>query len=332
MNRRLGKQSAAVGIFFSVLILPLMMSCFPPAWAAEEPYPNRPINMILGYPPGGTMDFFVKLIGDPLSAILGQPILRVHKPGGGGSLGASLTARGKADGYTLFMGASSTVVFAPLVKKMDYTWEDFVPLGVFCKGIIRCFVNADSKYKVLQDLIDDAKKRPGQVRVASYGKMTPAEFVIESLSRQAGIKLAHVPYKSCGEAVTALLGGHVEADFCTAAMGQLEAGAVRMLALADSERSKYMPEVKTFKELGFPVSMVLWASFCAPQKTPKKIVDKLANGIQEVFKRHGKEIEEGLLKVEQVPYFLDLPRSLQEMKRDHETQYEIAKEMGILVK
>jgi tripartite-type tricarboxylate transporter receptor subunit TctC len=326
-NRRGGIRT-----FFLLLILSMVIPSVPAAWAAEEPYPNRPINILVGYTPGGVLDYHAKLIGDYLSEMLGQPIIKIHKPGGGGTLAASMAAKAKPDGYTFFMGTSSSMVFSPLVKKVDYTWEDFIPLGIYSKGVVHCFVKADSPYKTLQDLIDDAKKRPGQLRVSSYGKMTPADFVIEFFSKQAAIKLAHVPYKSCGEAVTALLGGHAEADFCTASMGQMEAGTVRILASADFERSKFLPEVKTFRELGFPVAMGLWTSFCVPQKTPQNIVDKLTGAMQEVLKRHGKEIQDGLIKIEFLPYFLDLPQSIQEIKRDYEMQYKMAKELGVLVK
>jgi len=334
MSKELARENGRVGIriFFLLLILSMAIPSVPAVWAAEEPYPNRPINILVGYAPGGVLDYQARLIGDYLAEVLGQPILRVHKPGGGGTLAGSLAAKAKPDGYTLFVGTSSNIVFSPLVKKVDYTWEDFTPLGIYAKGVVYCFVKADSPYKTLQDLIDDAKKRPGQLRVSSYGKMTPADFVIQVFSRQAGIQLAHVPYKSCGEAVTAVLGGHVETDFCTASMGQMAAGAVRILASTDSERSKFLPEVRTFTELGFPVAIKLWNSFCVPQKTPKKVVDKLTQAMQEVFKRHGKEIQEALIKIEFLPYFLNFQESVAEIKRDYEMQSKMVKELGIEVK
>jgi len=334
MHIKMEKENRRGGIrtFFLFLILFMMSASVSVGSAAEEPYPNRPINILVGYAPGGVLDYCARLIGDYLAEVLGQPILRVHKPGGGGTLAGSLAAKAKPDGYTLFVGTSSNVVFSPLVKKVDYTWEDFIPLGIYAKGVVYCFVKADSPYKTLQDLIDDAKKRPGQLRVSSYGRMTPADFVIQVFSRQAGIQLAHVPYKSCGEAVTAVLGGHVETDFCTASMGQVAAGAVRILASTDSERSKFLPEVGTFTELGFPVAIKLWNSFCVPQKTPKKVVDKLTHAMQEVFKRHGKEIQEALIKIEFLPYFLNFQESVEEIKRDYEMQSKMVKELGIEVK
>jgi len=313
-----------VSLFLTLLLITLYFSL---VWAAEEPYPSKPINLIVSMAPGGVMDFQAKLIGDRLSEVLGQPITKAHKPGAGGTMAVSLAARAKPDGYTLVTGTSTNVIFSPLVKKLDYTWEDLIPLSIYAKGVVRLYVKADAKWKTVEDFIAEAKER--QLKVSSFGKLTPPDFVIQVLSNRAGIKLAHIPYKSCGEAVTALLGGHVDGDFCTSSMGQVQAGTVRVLAAADHERSKFEPDTRTFKELGYPVAFSLWNSFCVPKKTPKRIVDILSNGMQEVFKRHGKEIEEALPKIEYVAYFLNREQSLQEMKRDYEFQSALVKELGV---
>lgn len=313
--------------FYLLLIFSLITLNLPLTWAVEEPYPNKPINLVISYAPGGVLDTHGRILGDRLSEVLGQPIIRVHKPGGGGTLGASFAARAKPDGYTWLVGTSANLVFSPLVKKLDYTWEDFIPIGIYCKGAVVLYVKADAKWKSLQDFVEEAKER--QVKVSSYGKMTHAHFVIEVFSKQAGIKLAHIPYKSCAEAVTALLGDHVDADFCGSSMGQVEAGAVRILAVANHERSKVLPDIKTFKEQGYPVALPLWYTFCVPQKTPKKIVDKLSNSMQEIFKRYGKEIQESLIKLEFTPHFLDSHQSIKKFKKDHESTFKIVKDLGI---
>src|SRR4030042_2652195 len=313
-------------IFCLFPILVLVALCFSATRAAEEPYPNRPINLVISYAPGGVLDRHGRILGDRLSEFLGQPIVRVHKPGGGGTLGASFAARAKPDGYTLLVGTSANLVFSPIVKKVDYTWEDFVSIGIYCKGAVCLYVKNDAKWETLQDFVVEARKR--QLKVSSYGKLTHADFVIEGFSKQAGIKLAHIPYKSCAEAVTALLGGHVDADFCGSSMGPVEAGAVRILAIADHERSKVLPDVKTFKEQGYPVALPLWYTFCVPRKTPRPIVDKLSSAMQEVFKRYGKEIQESLIKLEFTPHFLDSRQSLTELRRDYESTFKTVKDLG----
>jgi len=310
----------------------LVPFCGSAAGSAEEAYPNKPVSIIIPYTPGGTLDTHAKLLGEKLAEVLGQPFLNVHKPGGGGTLGVSFTARAKPDGYTIVTGTTSALAFTPVVKKVDYSLEDFIPLGMYCKGAIHFFVRADSKYKTIQDFVAEGKKRPEPLKVSSFGKLTPADFVLEMFSKQAGIKLAHVPYKSSTEAGTALLGGHVEGAFVTSSMGQMESGTFRLMAIADNERSRVFPDAKTFKELGYPIALPIWYSLCVQQKAPKKVVDILANGMQEVYKRYGKEIAEALIRIEFSPNFLDSQQSIQEYKKDYETILAMAKQLGIEAK
>jgi tripartite-type tricarboxylate transporter receptor subunit TctC len=329
-KRRAGKdKSFWVGGFFSVLLLAsvTMFPNFSLTWAAEEVYPDRPINLVVAMAPGGVLDTHGKIIGDRLGEVLGQPLLRVHKPGGGGVLAASFVAKARPDGYTLFTGTSSNLVLPPVLKKLDYGLKDFNPLGIYCKGVIHVFVKKEAPWKTLPEFVAEAKKRP--LKVSSYGKNSHAEFVIEGLSKQAGITLAHVPYKSCSEAVTALLGGHVDADFCTSAIGQVDSGAVRVLAVADYERSKLYPEVPTVRESGYPVALPLWYSLSTPQKTPQKVKEILAKGMQEVFKRYGKEIEIELMRMDAIPTFYDAARSIQAYDQDYEVTQRLAKELGL---
>jgi tripartite-type tricarboxylate transporter receptor subunit TctC len=299
----------------------------PLAWSAEAPFPNKPITIVVNYAPGGVMDTHARILADRLGEVLGQPVLKVHKPGGGGTLGASFAARAKPDGYTLFTGTSSSLILTPIIKKVDYTWEDFVSIGIYCRGAVSLYVKKDAKWKTLQEFIQEGKER--QFVVSSSGKLTHTDFVQAIFAKMAGIKQAHVPYKSCGEAVTALLGGHVDADYCQSSIGQLEGGAVRVLAVADYERSKINPEGKTFKEQGYPVALPLYYSLCVPAKTPKKVIEILGNGMQEVFKRHGKEIQEELIRMEFIPSFFDIQRSMKEFNNDYENSLKVVKESGL---
>jgi len=325
IREEFGISMVKIMIIFSLLIF---FSSF--AWGGEAPYPSKAINIVIPMTPGGVTDTLARIIGDRLGEVLGQSIIRVHKPGGGGVLAGSFVAKAKPDGYTLFMGTSTNIVLAPVLKKANYTLQDFIPLGIFSRGAVYLYVKADSKWKTLQEFVEEAKREP--LKVSSFGKQTHAEFVIETFSRRAGIKLAHVPFKSCSEAATALLGGHVEADFCTSAMGQVESGIFRQLAIADYGRSKLFPEVKTFMEQGYSVALPLWYSFCVPSKTPKEVVDILANAMQEVFKRYSKEIEIELKRMEYSPDFLGFQQSNQEFEKDFETTLKIAKELELVSK
>jgi tripartite-type tricarboxylate transporter receptor subunit TctC len=294
-----------------------------------QKFPARPVNLVVNYAPGGTTDNQAKILADKMGEVLGQPFIRVHKPGGGGTLGASFVARAKPDGYTILVATDGAMILAPLLKKVDYTYEDFTPISIFAKGVVNLYVKKGSKYKSLNDFIEDARKNPGQLKVSSMGKFTHADFVIETLSRLAGIKLAHIPCKGgCAEAITLLLGDHVVADFCSSTLGQLEAGTVINLATADHERSNFFPDVPTFKELGYPIALPASYSFVVPKNTPKEVIAVLSEGMKEVYKKHGAEITDVFRRLETFPNFLDSPQSMQELKRSYEILSKTVKEYG----
>jgi tripartite-type tricarboxylate transporter receptor subunit TctC len=326
MDKELQKKDRGNKLIGVITILALVILSFSHSRAAEEPFPNKPVTVIVSMAPGGVMDAHAQIIGERLGKVLGQPVIRVHKPGAGGVLAASFTAKAKPDGYSLFTGTSSNLIMPSVLKKVDYTWEDFIPLGIYCKGIIHIYVKADAPWKTLADFVADAKNR--QIRVGSFGKNTHSDFVIEAFKKEAGIKLINVPYKSCSETVTALLGGHIEADFCSSSMGQLAGGAVRILAIADHERSNFFPEVKTLKELGYPVVLPMLYSIFVQKKTPPKIVDILTKAQQEVYKNYGKEIQEELMKVEAYAHFLTSEQSIRALKEDYEGTAKMVKDYG----
>ena len=163
MNTKMKKETGkrmGIGMLSVPLVLSFMTLYVSFGWAAEEPYPNRPVTIIVPFTAGGMLDLQSKVIGDKLSEILGQPFLRVHKPGGGGALGASFVARAKPDGYTLFPGTSSSLVLTPILKKLDYKLEDFIPLAIYSRVIVFLAVKSDAKWKTLADFVEEAKKIP----------------------------------------------------------------------------------------------------------------------------------------------------------------------------
>lgn len=322
------KRSKKGVCFFPIFFL--MLLTISVAFAADESYPNRPINVIINMAPGSLMDNHARILGERLSELLGQPLLRIHKPGGGGALAASFVAKAKPDGYTLLTGTSTIIVLLPIVKKVDYTMDDLYPLGIYARAPHYLYVKADAKWKNLQEFIEDAKTRPGQLKVSSYGKQTYGDFVIEDLNKKAGIKLVQLPTKGCAESVSMLIGGNVDADVCTSSIGQVEAGTVRILALSDEKRSELYPNVKTFEEWGYPVSLFGLFSLCAPAKTPQPILNKLSNAMQEVLKRHGQEIREELKRLDNTAFFCDSAQSVREFKKNYEEAYRLAKEIGYI--
>jgi tripartite-type tricarboxylate transporter receptor subunit TctC len=320
------------GYFFLsclALIISLISSI---AWAAEKPYPNRPINMVIAYAPGGSADLCSKPVADRMAEFLGQPMISVYKPGGGGSLGAAVVAKARPDGYTVLLGSSTPLAISPVVKKMDYVLEDFSLIGIFGKGPLWLAVKADARWKTLKDFVEEAKKSPGKLTVGSYGKLSASHFCIETFSKHAGITLTHIPFKSSGEALTAILGGHIDSALVKGASGHLESGSIRILAAATDKRLEWLSDVPTFKEFGYPVLANQWNSFCVPKATPKEVVDKLINAQKTAFEKYGKEIREDLKRVEYWVELYDPQVSMQKFKEERETALKIVEELGAAVK
>lgn len=208
-KRRMKRRRFSVRLFLGVLAFFVVCPHLPPSWAAEDVYPNRPISMIISFGPGSSADLGSKIMAGKISEFLGQPMVSVYKPGGGGSLGASYAAKAKPDGYSVLVASASMIVIPPIVKKIDFKMEDFILLGSYSKIPKLFAVKKDARWKTLKDFVEEVKRTPGGFQVGTYGKLSLADFILELFSRQAGIKLVNVPFKSTPEALTNLLGGHI---------------------------------------------------------------------------------------------------------------------------
>jgi tripartite-type tricarboxylate transporter receptor subunit TctC len=191
------------------------------------------------------------------------------------------------------VASSTPLIISPIVKKMEYKMEDFILVGSYSKIPIWVVVKKDARWKTLKDFIEEVKKNPG-FKTGTYGKLTAADFVLELFNKNAGIKLVNLPFKSSGESITALLGGHVEACILSGAAGHLDAGTVRILAAAENERLEGLPDVPTFKELGYPIrfpavallsqrhSQPVVDRFADAQKRPLRNTEEMAGGVEKV--------------------------------------------------
>lgn len=333
MRKELWKRKLGFSGFLLLLLTYLLLmgvSSFA-AWAAEE-YPNRPITMIVPFAPGGGSDLGSKVISDKISEFLGQPLISVHKPGGGGSLGAAFVAKSKPNGYTILVSDLSAHVLPPIVKKVDFVFDDFIPIGAYGMIPVWLAVKADSRWKTLNDLIVEEKKSPGKLKVGTYGTLTVAHFILELINKYGGVKLTHVPFKSSGEVLTQMLGGHIDAGMIAGAGGYLESGVVRILAVADKKRLDGLPDIPTFIESGYPIAISPRYSLCFPKGTPEEIVNKFSKALEMAFNRYGKEIKEGLRRVEIWAVFLNREEALKHYKTQYELLYKIAEELDALVK
>ena len=325
-----GIRGGKVFVFFLAVFL-VMGAMIWPVEGAEK-FPNRPINLIVPYAPGGAADLGSKVVAEKAAEFLGQPIISQYKPGGGGSLGAAFVAKAKPDGYTVLVGSATPLVLSPIVKKMDYKLEDFIPMGIYGETPIWIAVKKDATWKTLNDFVAEAKASPGKITVTSYGKLTIADFAIEMLSRQAGVKFTHVPYKATPEAITAVLGGHGQAAFTTGAGGLLESGMIRILAAASDERIEGLPDIPTFKERGYPISITSSYTFCVPKGTPREVIETLSNAQRKAMEKYSKEIKEGMSRIEVWARNMTPEETMAKYKKDYDIYYKLAKELGVLPK
>src|SRR5678816_46975 len=239
-----------IAVFLHILLS--SAACF-----AQDSYPSKPITMVNPFPPGGVAD----VVGRPLAALmeknLKQPVIMINRTGAGGAVGMGVVAKSPGDGYTILMGLSSISIF-PVADRVNgkppaFELSDFAPIALVTADPTVLVVRTDGPYKTLKDLVEAAKANPGKINYSSSGVYGTLHVAMEIFASSAGIKLFHVPYQGGGPAVTALLGGQVEAlaSGPAAAIGQIKGGKMRALAAWSDKRLALMPEVPTFKELGY---------------------------------------------------------------------------------
>ncbi len=321
------KKSTRLAVVFVVLLL--SFSSLPSA-VAQSDYPNRPVEVVIPFPPGGAIDLAMRFYADKWPEFLGQPVVPVNKPGGGATIGAKVVASAKPDGYTLLGAGDSTMITARLGRKdIGYDLDSFRIIYAFSKVTLYFSVKVDSKWKTLNEFLADARQNPGKIRYASYGIGAIPHFATEILSKAAGIRMTYVPYKSSPESLTALIGGHVDMAATAGLSGMSGSPYLRHLAIAEEERVFDHPELSTLKELGYPVVINSTILLAAPKGLPDEIVSKLMNAHRKVYAKYEKEIKEQVPKLDSYPVFIDGETTLKNLK-DREKKYrEMAPQMGI---
>jgi tripartite-type tricarboxylate transporter receptor subunit TctC len=252
------------------------------AAGAQEAYPSRPISMVAPFPPGGVADLTARPVAVAMERVLKNPVGVVNKTGAAGAVGMQFVATSRPDGYTLLLALSSISIIPEADKLFGrppaFTVDQFAPIALISADPTILVVRAESPWKTAREFIDDAKKRPGQISFSSSGIYGTLHMAMELLSHSAGIKLRHVPYAGAGPALTAILGGHVDALASGPAvvLPHIKAGTLRALAGWGDKRVAALPEVPTFKELGYPdAEFYIWAGVFAPKGTPEPVLQKL---------------------------------------------------------
>jgi len=290
------------------------------ASAFAQDYPSKPITMVVPFPPGGVAE----IVGRPLASImeksLKQPIVLINRPGAGGAVGMAAVAKGPADGYTILMGLSSISIF-PVSDRVQgrppaYELRDFAPIALVTADPTVLVVRADGPYKTVKDFVDAAKANPGKINYSSSGVYGTLHVAMEIFADAAGIKLFHVPYQGGGPAVTALLGGQVEAlaSGPAAAIGQIRGGKMRALASWSTERLKLLPEIPTFKELGYDAEFYIWTGVFVPVSTPPAVIQKLRTAVKDAAT--SEDFKAAMEKVSTPVAYLDAPEFAKYWERD----------------
>jgi len=272
-------------IRFAVLVTIVLLAVIP--GAAQEPYPSRPITVVAPFPPGGVADLTARPVAAAMEKTLKHPVGVVNKTGAAGAVGMQFVATSKPDGYTLLLALSSISIIPEADKLFGrppaFTVDQFAPIALISADPTILVVPADKPWKTARDFIEDAKKRPGQISFSSSGVYGTLHMAMELLSHAAGVKLRHVPYAGAGPALTAILGGHVDALASGPAvvLPHIKSGKLRPLAGWGDKRVAALPEVPTFRELGYPdAEFYIWAGLFAPKGTPEPVLAKLRDALR----------------------------------------------------
>ena len=276
----------------SALTLAVLIAATPAI--ADETYPSRPITLVAPFPPGGVADLTARPVAAALEKILKNPVGVVNKVGAAGAVGMQYVATSKPDGYTLLLALSSISIIPEADKLFGrppaFTVDQFAPIALISADPTILLVRADSPWKTAQEFIEDARKRPGQISYSSSGIYGTLHMAMELLSHAAGIKLRHVPHAGAGPALNAILGGHVDAlaSGPSVVIPHIKAGKLRPLAGWGAQRVAALPDVPTFKELGYPdAEFYIWAGMFAPKGTPEPVLAKLRTATREAVNDPG---------------------------------------------
>lgn len=248
---------------------------------AQAAYPDKPITMIVPFPPGGVADTVGRPVAEALAREFGQTVVVENRSGAGGATGIGAASRAPADGYTLLMSLSSISILPEadkiLGRKPQFTLEQFKPIARFTADPTVLVVRADAPWKTLADFVADVKAKPGKYNYGSSGNYGTMHVPMEMLKSSAGISVTHIPYTGAGPAVLALLGGQVDALSTGPAsvLSHIKAGKLRALAHWGDKPLASMPDVPSLKQLGQPVQFAQWSALFVPAGTPDAIVQKL---------------------------------------------------------
>lgn len=252
-----------------------------PAWAATD-YPTKQITYLINFDPGGQSDREARRQQPHLERILKQKVMIDYKVGGGGALGWRELSRSKPDGYLIDGFNIPHIILQPLQQEVGYKTEQIVPVAIFQRTPLALIVQNNSPFKTLQDFIDYAKKNPGALTMGGTGPFSNHHMATLRLQKLAGVKLTYVPFTGSAPMMMAVLGGHVGGTFANSDDLVKFKGQIRVLGMATDQRFAELPNVQTFKELGYDIVLATDRGVAVPPGTPEPVIEKLEAAFLEI--------------------------------------------------
>jgi len=297
---------------------------------AQEPYPSRPIRVVVGYSAGGGNDLVVRVIAPKLGEALGQPVVVDNKPGAQSIIAAELVAKSAPDGYTLLMGPSGSMTINPATySKLPYSpVRDFAPISMIGSFPLIVAVNPQLPVRSVRELVEYAKANPGKVNYASSAGIF--QIATELFKQKTGTQFEMIPYKGSGDSVQAVAAGQVTMTFVDPppATGLLKAGTVRGLAVTSAQRHPSWPELPTLVELGMPeMDVSVWMALFAPARTPPAVLARLQREVARAVQ--SPEVKERLAALGVDPVGGTSEALALQVARDIEKWTAVAKAAGI---
>jgi len=260
-----------------------------PAWAQESDWPNRPIQMVVPFPPGSSPDTLARMVAEPLAQKLGQPIVVENRPGAGGNIGTRQVAQAKPDGYTLLLTINGPIVTAPTLYKNTLGYDpdkDLQVVSMVGTSPNVLVVPADAPADNVRQFVDRARAQPGVLNYGTVGPGSSSHLGMAMLEQEAGISLLQIPYTGFPQVITSIVAGDVHAGFMVpgVAMPQVKAGKVKVLGITSLEESDVLPGLPTVASQGYPgFESISWDALFVPAGTPADIVGKLNRNVLDVL-------------------------------------------------
>jgi tripartite-type tricarboxylate transporter receptor subunit TctC len=277
-------MTCRLGRLLLLLMLAVATYCAALNPALAQFWPQRPITLILPYPPGGTIDTQARIMSERLGARLGQPVIVQNKPGASGAVATEFVARAQPDGYTLLFASSAQTTSVPMTQNVNYKLDDLILVSASGRGPMVLAISAEMPVKSLSEFVDHVRANPGRYTYASAGVGSVAHLVGALFAARAKLQTVHVPYRGGGPAVTDLLGGHVSFYFGNSAdlLPHIGDDRIRIIAVSTPKRMPQLPQVPAVSEVLPGFEITAWQGFLAPAHTPQPIIDRLMNEISGV--------------------------------------------------